>query len=437
MAPLVSIIVPVYNIKKYLRRCADSLIGQDYENLEILFIDDGSTDGSESILDEYQRQDPRVRVIHQENAGVSASRNRGLDLARGEYIQFADSDDWLPVDATRQLVSAAQEQSCDLVIADFYRVAGSRMSQKGDIDEDEVMTRMEFAAHMIENPADFYYGVLWNKLFRRSIIERYHLRMDDEISWCEDFLFNLEYIRYAESFYAIQTPVYYYFKRKNSLVSQGASLSNTIRMKITVFDYYSAFYRDVYEDSYEDVKGKVRYFLLSAARDGFVMPTLPVGRKKTDPELSEQTQKVLHEKGGLWADLYDSRRLLEEHLCPGEEEDPLTPEENALLLLFERVRRYEGQREIAEILGLTVSRTARALGRLKRGDYIEIRTDTDGVILVELLEKGQVYAEQAGGALKIFRAVCFRDLSDEDVKTFSALTDRMRGSVRGELTRKE
>ncbi|MCD8330764.1 MAG: glycosyltransferase, partial [Lachnospiraceae bacterium] len=110
MAPLVSIIVPVYNIKKYLRRCADSLLGQDYENLEILFIDDGSTDGSESILDEYQRQDPRVRVIHQANAGVSASRNRGLDLARSEYIQFADSDDWLPADAMRQLVNAAQEQ---------------------------------------------------------------------------------------------------------------------------------------------------------------------------------------------------------------------------------------------------------------------------------------------------------------------------------------
>ena len=83
------------------------------------------------------------------------------------------------------------------------------------------MTQEEFAAHMMENPADFYYGVLWNKLYRRELVERYELRMDREISWCEDFMFNLEYLRHAESICALRTPVYYYLKRRGSLVSQG------------------------------------------------------------------------------------------------------------------------------------------------------------------------------------------------------------------------
>ena len=98
---------------------------------------------------------------------------------------------------------AAEDHRCDLVVADFYRVVGERLSRKGDIDEDAVLTREGYAAHMMENPADFYYGVLWNKLYRREIVEAHRLRMDPEISWCEDFLFNLEYIRWAERFYAL------------------------------------------------------------------------------------------------------------------------------------------------------------------------------------------------------------------------------------------
>jgi hypothetical protein len=115
---------------------------------------------------------------------------------------------------------------------------------------------------MIENPADFYYGVLWNKMYRRSIIEEYHIRMDTSISWCEDFLFNLEYIRHAESFFALQVPIYYYLKRRGSLVSQGASITNTVRMKSNIFEYYNEFYKDVYEDKdYADIRLQVYSFL--------------------------------------------------------------------------------------------------------------------------------------------------------------------------------
>ena len=195
MPPAVSIIVPVYNAERTVGRCIESILNQEYTDFELLLVNDGSTDASGSLCDGYAAKDARIRVIHKKNGGVSAARNTALDLAQGTYLQFLDSDDWLTPDATSSLVRAAEDTGCDLIVADFYRVIGERVSQKGDIDEDGVMTREEYAAHMMENPADFYYGVLWNKLYRRAIVEAHHLRMDPEISWCEDFMFNLEYVR--------------------------------------------------------------------------------------------------------------------------------------------------------------------------------------------------------------------------------------------------
>lgn len=165
MKPMVSVIVPVYNAEQTIRRCVASILDQQFTDLELLLVDDGSTDGSGAICDEFAARDARVTAIHQKNAGVSAARNHALDLAQGVYLQFLDSDDWITPDATRSLVRAAEAHRCDLVIADFYRVVGERLSRKGDIDEDSLLTREEYAAHMMENPADFYYGVLWNKLF--------------------------------------------------------------------------------------------------------------------------------------------------------------------------------------------------------------------------------------------------------------------------------
>lgn len=164
------------------------------------------------------------------------------------------------------------------MISDFYRVVGDRVSHKGDIQEDTVLSREEYAAHMMERPADFYYGVLWNKLYRREIVERHHLRMNPEISWCEDFMFNLEYIRYAERFYALQVPIYYYVKTKGSLASQYLSIPKTIRMKLMVFEYYNRFFKTVLdEEEYERSRLKVYKFLVDAAGDGAVPPAILPG----------------------------------------------------------------------------------------------------------------------------------------------------------------
>ena len=230
--PEVSIIVPIYNAEKSIARCIDSILSQEYTDFELILCDDGSTDKSGQIIDEYREKDERIRVLHKENTGVSDTRNQGIAVAKGKYIQFLDADDWITVDATKLLVRTMKEGGCDLVISDFYRVIGDRISHKGDIDADGILTQEEFAEYMMVNPADFYYGVLWNKLYKREIIEKYHLKMDESVSWCEDFLFNLEYLLHTKRIAALQVPIYYYMKTEGSLATQGINLSKTIKMKM-------------------------------------------------------------------------------------------------------------------------------------------------------------------------------------------------------------
>ncbi len=268
--PLVSVIVPVYNAGAYLRSCLESLRDQTWAELEVLLVDDGSTDNSLSICEEFQAADPRFKVIHQSNAGVSAARNRGLAAARGKYIQFADGDDKLPLDATEILVTPGEKQGADLVIGHFYRVVEDRMAQQGHIKKECYLNRADYAEQMMKAPANYYYGVLWNKLYRRSIVEKRGLRFDEAVAWCEDFLFNLEYLRDCRLIAAVPKPVYYYYKREGSLVNSQAGLRNLIRMKRMTFAYYKDLYQSL--DLYEARRLEVYSYLLSAATDGAVFP---------------------------------------------------------------------------------------------------------------------------------------------------------------------
>lgn len=370
MKPMVSVIVPVYNAEQTLRRCVTSILEQQFTDLELLLVDDGSTDASGEICDEFAARDARVTVLHQENAGVSAARNHALDQANGTYLQFLDSDDWITPDATRSLVRAAETHHCDLVIADFYRVVGERLSRKGDIDEDGLLTREEYAAHMMENPADFYYGVLWNKLYRRELVERYQLRMDPDISWCEDFLFNLEYIRRADRFYALSVPIYYYVKTRGSLASQSLSISKTVKMKLMIFESYHQFYKDVLdEEGYERCRAKVYRFLLDAAGDGAVPPLLPTSQKLGDERVRAFQAGVMG--SGLLCDAYRARRLLESHLETAALKNGLSLQEAQVLLSLRQLCGPCTRRELADFSGLSRAALALALQRLTSRGLLE------------------------------------------------------------------
>ena len=372
MRPMVSIVVPIYNAENYLRRCVDSILNQEYTDFELLLVNDGSTDASGDICEEYGDQDPRVIVIQKENTGVSDSRNRALDRARGKYLQFLDSDDWITPDATRLFVRAAEEYGCDMVISDFYRVVGERLSTKGDIEEEGVLTREEFAAHMMENPADFYYGVLWNKLYRRDIVEEHNLRMDTDISWCEDFMFNLEYIRYAKVFYALHAPIYYYVKRKGSLASQGINISKTVKMKLNVFEYYNNFYKHVLEEEdYEKNRLQVYRFFIDAAGDGTVPPSILPGSKKLGDERVFVNTEILQAEG-LAGEDYRKRKLLEHYLEPVALKGDLKVMDVRLLLCLCEKHEWDSRRELADFAGISRANLTSGLQRLTMKGFLKV-----------------------------------------------------------------
>lgn len=429
MEPKVSIIVPVYNAQEYLKRCVDSILSQDYRDFELLLMDDGSKDASGEICDAYAQQDGRVRVIHKENSGVSDTRNQALELARGTFLQFLDSDDWIVPEATRLLVRSMEEYNCDMVISDFYRVSGERLAQKGDIEEDKVMSRQEFASYMIENPADFYYGVLWNKMYRRSIIEEYHIRMDTSISWCEDFLFNLEYILHANVFYALQAPVYYYVKTKGSLASQGLSITKTVKMKFMVFEYYNEFYKNVYDEkAYEKKRLSVYRFFLDAASDGTVPPTLLPGAKKLGTERIPVCPSAISGEGIL-SEFYRSRKLLDRCLETIALRNDLTLGELSLLLSLSQMHTFCSRTELADFAGLSKSSLSRTLQKLSAKDYIRV-SSTRKYLHVDLLPAATALLPELATAQNDFDAARFAGLTEEELICYARVTEKIKENTR-------
>ena len=438
MAPTVSIIVPVYNAEKTIGRCIDSILGQQYTDFELLLVDDGSKDGSGAICDSYALADSRVQVIHKENTGVSDTRNIGISRARGVYLQFLDSDDWITPDATKLLVEAAGEHNCDLVISDFYRVVGERVSRKGDIDEDRVLTREEYAAHMMEQPADFYYGVLWNKLYRRDIVADHHLQMDPEISWCEDFMFNLESIRHAQRFYALQVPIYYYVKTKGSLASQSLSISKTIRMKLMLFEYYNQFYKSVLdEEEYEKSRLKVYRFLVDAAGDGAVPPTILPGSKKLGDERVSICPEALSGVGVL-ADSFRERKLLEQYLESAALKNGLSLPEARLLLALEQITSVSSRKNLADFLGVSRSVLSMNLQKLTSKGLIRAEDVRDGETAkrqfqVAILPDARPVLEDLAAAQQGYIEAHLTGFTGEEAEQFALLMEKARANTRRAL----
>lgn len=314
--PLVSIIVPVYNAEDYLERCIRSILQQTYENIELILVNDGSTDRSFEICQQFAAKDDRIVLINKPNAGVSDSRNRGIAKAKGKYLQFADSDDWLLPEATALMVQRAEQSRCEFVIAPFYRVIEPILLVNGHIKEDGKYRIEEFALEMMKAPSNFYYGVMWNKLYRRDIVREHGLQCDPAINWCEDFIFNLQYLGYVQQVYVLQEPVYYYLKRKNSLVSTEMRNNNIYEVKKTVFYYYKAFYQNI--GLYDAYKGRVNMYFFSVSADSLFR--LPVGRIDKDGEeiiFKEEFLEELQVKGeGLKAFLMESNLLATEETRP-------------------------------------------------------------------------------------------------------------------------
>lgn len=223
--PDVSIIVPIYNVEKYLRRCIDSILSQTFISFELLLIDDGSTDASGAICDEYALMDRRIHVTHQINRGVSAARNVGLDKSVGKYVCFVDSDDWVTSDYLATLME--QVQGFDVLFFGFFLKYNDESSMSLSLRRQCAVNEIEKEQLMLslcKNDTDYnVLGYAFDKIFRRNLIEKYNLRFDENICLGEDEIFALAYCLKAQYLKVIPDVLYCYSPRVGGLASQKES----------------------------------------------------------------------------------------------------------------------------------------------------------------------------------------------------------------------
>ena len=207
MSEKVSIIIPVYNVEEYLKKCIDSLLAQTFKDIKIILVDDGSTDSSSKICDEYNRKDKRVLVIHKKNEGVSKARNTGLEYAYGKYVMFVDSDDWMDETAVGSYVKMMEDNNGDYLLNRYKVIDGGQERECIHFFDTGRITRQQafdflFCQHGV-------FGSVWSKLFLLDIIKKNNLTFDSSTRIAEDLLFNADYMKYAQSILYLKEPQYY------------------------------------------------------------------------------------------------------------------------------------------------------------------------------------------------------------------------------------
>lgn len=219
---LISVIIPVYNLDKYLKNCLDSVINQTYQNLEIILVNDGSNDCSGAICDEYAKKDSRIRVIHKENGGVSSARNAGLDIAKGEYIGFVDGDDIIDDNLFEVLYETAKNFNSDITACGIvqHRMDGTVQTLSDDSlknYEKSVIIKGFFDDNLIK---ETMYGPV-NKIIKRKVVDS--IRFKENLTIAEDLLFLFNCIEKSDTVVLNNKPLYHYLKRENSITTSKFS----------------------------------------------------------------------------------------------------------------------------------------------------------------------------------------------------------------------
>lgn len=255
MKVLISVIIPVYNSEKYLEKCIESIRNQTLKDIEMIFINDGSKDNSLGVLKEYQKIDNRIIVIDQQNTGPSVARNKGIKIAKGEYLSFIDSDDWIDLNMYESMYNTNKGLDLDMIICDRIIVGDNNKYEKALEINEGYYNKSEIDKEIIPRLFDnSNFNSMANKIFKSKIIKDKNILLDEKIDYAEDWKFNIDFFKYVKSIGYISQG-YYYYRRGHESSTTKYSENTLERMGIWLYNnrkkYANKFNVDKYAGSKE------------------------------------------------------------------------------------------------------------------------------------------------------------------------------------------
>ncbi len=302
----VSVIVPIYNIDQYIEQCISSIIMQTYDKLQIVLVDDGSTDRSGQICDQYQKKDVRIVVIHKQNEGLVPARKTGLLAATGKYICYVDGDDWIEPDFIEYLLAGMERAGTELSVADYfcdmeeYSWKVQERQQAGVYDTKELISTMLYTGEFYE------FGIsqfVWAKLFRRDVLYEIQMQVDDRIFCGEDVAVTYPYILKTRKICFLSYAGYHYRQRRGSMTS-GYDANEQMRNRILIQYLADIFQSSAYADNlYRQLNQYAKNLFLARQIDCF---DTPKGRGLLTPYggLPENARVVIYGAGKLGQSIY-------------------------------------------------------------------------------------------------------------------------------------
>jgi len=242
----ISIIIPVYNCAPYLKRCLESLLNQTLQDIEIILINDGSKDASPEVCEEYVKKDSRIVIINQENSGQSRARNKGLQIASGEFIGFVDSDDWVDIDFFEKLYSTAKKYNADIAMADFIRTGPKQHKIRLNLTDETVYETIEDKIKIAKALKE---GCIWNKIYKKEVLE--DIRFNEGM-YFEDGPFTIRALYNAKKLVTVPSVYYYYYQNPASTVKTMNSKKRADKQKSRreILDFFKTHNIKIKDKSY-------------------------------------------------------------------------------------------------------------------------------------------------------------------------------------------
>ena len=281
---LISIIIPVYKVEKYLEKCIQSVINQTYENLQIILVDDGSPDNCGKICDEYAKKDHRIEVIHKSNGGLSDARNKGLEIAKGEYIGFVDSDDYIEADMYEVLYNLLKQYNADVSICNFYTVSQGKISIKNADNGINEYNRIEILKEILLDKNIQSYA--WNKLYKKELFDEIKYPIGKKY---EDIGTTFYLLEKCNKVVVTGKSEYYYINRQDSIVNNvtESTITDYIELIMQRYDYIEKNIKEL--SSYN--KDYLKRILKTAEKDIKSLNEVEDYTKKKYEELYNKVQK--------------------------------------------------------------------------------------------------------------------------------------------------